>query len=468
MAFSSIVFIWFFLPIVFGGNVLVQRVGGNRISNIFLLLASLFFYAWGEPVYIVLMLISICLNWALGNIISNRIKYRKCILLIAVTLNMAILAFFKYFGMVISTVNLVFKTSFSEPPIGLPIGISFFTFQALSYVIDVYRNECVPQRSIIKLALYISFFPQLIAGPIVKYKDIAEQIDNRRMSIEKIPIGIRRFVYGFAKKILISNVLASCVDNIYALERADITSILAWTASILYTFQIYYDFSGYSDMAIGLGKIFGFDIKENFNYPYISLSIREFWRRWHISLGSWFREYVYFPLGGSRSGEKKTYRNLMIIFFLTGLWHGAGYSFIFWGLFHGLFITIERIGLEKYLAKHKIIAWVYTFFVVNFAWIFFRLESIRGTFALIKKMIFPWHYISGTYSLWNFVDHRVIFVLLCAIMGMGFIQKVTVFNKVITKFKYSFADMFFCAVLMILSLINLASNAYNPFIYFRF
>lgn len=468
MVFSSISFIWYFLPIVLLGNLLIQKYGKNNLSNIFLLFASLLFYAWGEPIYIFLMLFSIFINWALGVIIADKIVNKKIILFIAIVLNIAILAFFKYASMIVLTVNLIFKTSFTIGEIGLPIGISFFTFQALSYVIDVYRNECEPQRNVLKLALYISFFPQLIAGPIVKYKDIAEQIDNRTISLEKIANGIRRFEYGFAKKILVSNVLAACGDNIYSLESTEITGALAWIASFLYTFQIYYDFSGYSDMAIGLGQMFGFNFKENFNYPYMSLSIGEFWRRWHISLGSWFREYVYFPLGGSRNGKRRTYINLLVIFLLTGLWHGADYTYIFWGLFHGFFMVIERVGFEKYLSRHKVIAWVYTFLVVNFAWIFFRLESIKGAFAVIKKMIVPWMYGGVTYNIWNFIDYKVIFVLVCAIVGMGVLQKCSCYERWKGAWRFSFGEMMFCTILMILSLVSLASNAYNPFIYFRF
>ena len=464
MVFSSVVFIWVFLPVVFLGNVLTNKIGKNRVSNIFLLFASLLFYAWGEPVYIVLMLGSIFINWAMGIIIAEKRKYRRILLIIDIVLNVMILIFFKYAAMVISTVNMFFKTSFDNPQIGLPIGISFFTFQVLSYIIDVYKNECAPQRSIVKLALYISFFPQLIAGPIVKYRDIAEQIDNRIITMEKIAEGMRRFEYGFAKKILISNVLAVCVDNIYALEISDITSALAWTASIFYTFQIYYDFSGYSDMAIGLGKMFGFDFKENFDYPYTSLSIREFWRRWHISLGTWFREYVYFPLGGSYNGKIKTYMNLLIVFLLTGLWHGSSYSYILWGGVHGFFIVLERMGFEKILNKHKVFAWSYSFFVVNFAWIFFRTESIRGTFSMFKKMFLPWIYVDGIYSIGDFVDSRAIFALLCGIVGMGFVQRI----KCLEKWRYSYFEIVYCTILMIASIISLAGNVYNPFIYFRF
>ncbi|MFA0816573.1 MAG: MBOAT family protein [Anaerofustis sp.] len=303
MLFSSMSFIWIFLPLVLASNLIFQKLGGNKASNILLLIASIFFYAWGEPVYVLLMVISIFVNWMAGIIVSKVNKHKGIVLFAAVIINLALIGYFKYSGMLIISLNAIFGTSFSIPDIALPIGISFFTFQELSYVIDVYRKECEPQKNILKVALYVSFFPQLIAGPIVKYKDIEKQIDGRTISTQQITEGGRRFAYGFAKKILIANILAYVVDSIYSLEISNVTWSMAWLASLMYTFQIYYDFSGYSDMAIGLGKMFGFEFKENFNYPYTSFSIREFWRRWHISLSSWFRDYVYIPLGGSR-GEK--------------------------------------------------------------------------------------------------------------------------------------------------------------------
>ena len=323
MLFSSMIFLWLFLPII----LIVNRFLRIKQQNLFLLLASLFFYAWGEPKYVLLMLFSIFINWGSGMILNAFPAYKKMILWISIFLNLGLLGYFKYLGLFVRTVNHLFGADrLRQPDIALPIGISFFTFQALSYVIDVYRGECKAQKNIFDLALYISFFPQLIAGPIVKYKDVNEQITNRTVTLEKTAEGIRRFIYGLAKKVLISNILAQGADMIFALDMQEMTGTLAWTATFLYTFQIYYDFSGYSDMAIGLGKMFGFTFNENFNYPYISLSIREFWRRWHISLSTWFREYVYIPLGGNRKGTVRTYLNLGIVFFLTGIWHGASYG----------------------------------------------------------------------------------------------------------------------------------------------
>lgn len=317
MLFSSITFLWLFLPIVLAIYFLLLKIFGHVTfaANLLLLVASLFFYAWGEPIYVVLMLGSIILNWLMGLWLS-RTHSSRAILALACAGNLAILGYFKYAGMVIDTLNaLCGKVVFADINVSLPIGISFFTFQSMSYVIDVYRGECTPQKNVLKLALYISFFPQLIAGPIVKYKDVADQIDNRIVTRAIFASGVRRFEYGLAKKVLIANVLALGVDKIYSMQMGEVTGLLAWTASLMYTFQIYYDFSGYSDMAIGLGRMFGFKFRENFNYPYTALSIREFWRRWHMSLCAWFKDYVYIPLGGNRAGKLKTYRNLGIVFF---------------------------------------------------------------------------------------------------------------------------------------------------------
>lgn len=327
MLFSSMVFVWIFLPVVLAGNYLLTRIGGHRAANVFSLIASLFFYAWGEPIYVVLMLVSITVNYFSGLFLS---KYPKSRIILVMTLftNLAILAYFKYAGMLVETLNTLFKGNLAVPQISLPIGISFFTFQALSYVVDVYRGETKPQKNWFKLALYVSFFPQLIAGPIVKYKDVDAQIESRTLSMRQTASGIRRFTYGFAKKVLLANVLGLCADTLYGVGINQMTGVMTWIASISYTLQIYFDFSGYSDMAIGLGKMFGFEFKENFNYPYTSHSIREFWRRWHISLSSWFRDYVYIPLGGNRKGAVRTYLNLVIVFFLTGIWHGASWTFV--------------------------------------------------------------------------------------------------------------------------------------------
>ncbi len=465
MLFSSMIFLWLFLPVVF----IVSRWMGIRQQNIFLLAASLFFYAWGEPKYVLLMLLSIFLNWSCGMLLERFPPGRRFILWTGIVLNLSLLGYYKYLGLFCRTLNHLLPGEPLEiPGIALPIGISFFTFQALSYVIDVYRGECKVQRNILSLALYISFFPQLIAGPIVKYKDVNAQIEERDVTVEKLAAGIRRFIYGLAKKVLISNVLAHSVDMIFALPGEEITGILAWVAAIMYTFQIYYDFSGYSDMAIGLGKMFGFTFHENFNYPYMSLSVREFWQRWHISLSTWFREYVYIPLGGNRKGTVRTYINLGVVFLLTGFWHGASYNFIFWGLYHGMFSILERLGLSRFLERHRVVAFAYTFLAVHFGWILFRIESMRQILNLGIRILLPWRYTASHYSVWEFVNLHTLFVLACAVLGMGIVQKYLSEKNRDRTWRFSLPEMVYCMGLLFFCICALAGNTYNPFIYFRF
>ena len=341
------------------------------------------------------MLFSILMNWTFGLLIEKSAAHKKLFLVLDIIGNLGLLGYFKYTNFILDTIRrLLPSASVPVTHIALPIGISFFTFQAMSYVIDLYRGRYRAQKNLFHLALYISFFPQLIAGPIVQYKDIEDQIMNRKRTPEKIASGIRRFIYGLGKKVIISNLVASSVDKLFALSPENMTGVMAWTAAILYTLQIYYDFSGYSDMAIGLGRMFGFEFLENFNYPYISKSIREFWRRWHISLSSWFRDYVYIPLGGNRKGEVRTYINNIIVFFLTGLWHGASWNFVGWGLYHGffIFIIIERLGFGKILKKSKVLATIYTALVFIIGWVFFRVTSVRQGFAIVFRMLLPWRY----------------------------------------------------------------------------
>ena len=366
MLFSSMIFLWLFLPF----TVIVNSLLNPRYSNVFLLIMSLLFYAWGEPVYVLLMLVSIIINWSAGLLIGKVKRGKGALLGLDVILNLAILGVFKYYDFAAGSINSLFGREILEiRNIALPIGISFFTFQALSYVIDLYRGRCLVQKNILNLALYISFFPQLIAGPIVRYSDIAQQIRSRRMTTEGFTVGFRRFIYGLGKKVIISNCMAQIADKVFALGGAELTTLSAWIGAFAYMMQIYYDFSGYSDMAIGLGKIFGFDFLENFNYPYLSRSIREFWQRWHISLGTWFREYVYIPLGGNRKGKLITVVNLLIVFLLTGLWHGANWTFVMWGFYHGFFQIAERIGLGKLLKKAGILGNLYCLIAVLFGWV---------------------------------------------------------------------------------------------------
>lgn len=464
MVFSSLVFLWIFLPITIIGYYVVK----DQFKNVLLLLASLLFYAWGEPVYILLMLFSIVVNWIIGLLMERFVSWKKAWLVLGIVINIALLGYFKYFNFFMEIINRCFHKSIEINVIELPIGISFYTFQILSYVIDLYRGEYKAQKSVINLALYISFFPQLIAGPIVKYKDINEQLLNRTTSLEKMAQGVRRFIYGLGKKVVIANTLAQCVDHIYGLEAADLTGWLAWVAAIFYSLQIYFDFSGYSDMAIGLGKIFGFEFQENFNYPYIASSIQEFWQRWHISLGTWFREYVYIPLGGNRKGSVRTYCNLAIVFFVTGLWHGAGFNFIWWGLYHGFFSIIERMGLRKILNKHKLAAHVYALLIVNFGWVLFRAQDLKTAGFFIGHMLVPWRFVDTSAGWQRFFENRTIAIAVVGILGCGIIQFIGRKCGIDRKWRYSYLELGYCAVVFILCIAMLASNTYNPFIYFRF
>ena len=465
MVFSSAFFLLAFLPIAFVCNNLIK----TEYSNYFLLISSLIFYAWGEPFLVLVMIASVIENWTVGFLIAKTKKLtRTLIFAVGITFNLLILGYYKYAGFLVQSINyIVGRRILPITEITLPIGISFFTFQAISYVIDVYRGETEASKNLVNVALYISFFPQLIAGPIVKYRDINRQIECRSVKWYDISDGFKRFIYGLGKKVLISNVLGLCVDTIYAYNITEVDTKTAWIGAIAYTFQIYYDFSGYSDMAIGLGKMFGFTFFENFNYPYMSKSITEFWRRWHISLGSWFREYVYIPLGGNRKGVARTYFNLIIVFFLTGLWHGANMTFIIWGMYHGLFMIIERIGFKNILGKSKIISMTYTFFIVSIGWVLFRAEDTMIGLKFIARLVMPWRYLNDGIETWNYMDNKTSFVFVCAVLGMGVIIKIIPEN-VKKRWNGSVVEALYCILVLILCLASMASDTYNPFIYFQF
>ena len=468
MIFSSMLFLWGFLPV----TIIFSSFKSNKINNSVLLFMSILFYAWGEPVYIVLMLLSITINYIIGLLIekySYHKSNKKIFLFIGILINLLILGFFKYYGFFLDLFSLLFSKEISYKLLPLPIGISFYTFQAMSYIIDLYRGKYKAQKNILNMSLYIAFFPQLIAGPIVRYEDFYEQIKNRIPTIEKRAEGIRRFIYGLSKKVLIANVLAAGADKIYDnLPMDQVTGLMALVAAMFYMLQIYYDFSGYSDMAIGLGKMFGFDFRENFDYPYISKSITEFWRRWHISLSTWFKEYVYIPLGGNRKGKIRTYINLAIVFVLTGFWHGADFSFIFWGMFHGFFIIFERLWFHKIISKAKIINLLYTNIVVMVGWVFFRVTSIHDASRYILKMFQPWKYTDSVYSIMEVVTHRQIVIFFVGVLGAGLIQNKGLQSRCVQKYKHSIFELIFCFTLLFLCIVSLASNTYNPFIYFRF
>lgn len=468
MLFSSMIFLSAFLPIVMAGYYLL----GKDKRLYWLLLASLFFYAWGEPKNIAIMLMVCLVNYC-GAIAVSRAETegRRTILLTAdVLLTLLVLVYFKYFNFILENINIVFSCNFAAKDIVMPLGISFFIFQALSYVIDVYRKEVEPQTDFYKLTLYISFFPQLIAGPIVQYHDIVGDIENNDSAFSDVVYGIRRFIIGLGKKVLIANQLGAVADNIFNTGSAYVDMPVAWIGALCYSLQLFYDFSGYSDMAIGLGRIFGFHFLENFNYPYISKSITEFWRRWHISLGSWFKKYVYISLGGNRLGNVRTYINLFVVFLVTGLWHGANWTFILWGMWHGIFIVLERLAGIKHLpdSKYVVLRHVYTILVFVIGWTMFRADSVSEGIGFIGTMLGFVQPEAVAFTLdYYWQTNNVIIFLLAVIGATPFIGRYMVFLQNGQWCKNAVYDIFIIGVL-ILSMAGLAASTYNPFIYFRF
>ena len=466
MVFSSLVFICIFLPLVFLLHLILPTI---QMKNVVLIFASLLFYAYGEPIYVLLMIGSTIVNYILGRWID--LKQKKYTIVVAVFINLFVLGIFKYADMVVLTVNQLFKTEFATPGISLPIGISFFTFQIMSYVIDVYRKDVEVQKDYWKLLLYISFFPQLIAGPIIKYHDVELQISNRSVSAEKIAKGFRRFIVGLSKKVLISNMVALTVDQIFALELTNINIFTAWIGALAYLLQIYYDFSGYSDMAIGLGYMFGFNFMENFRYPYGSRTIQEFWRRWHISLSTWFKEYLYIPLGGNRYGRFRTCINKMIVFFSTGLWHGANWTFVVWGLYHGMFLLMEEVVPIKKLPK--ILGHIYTIIVVTCGFVIFRAETISQGMHIIVKMFTGFNMTPDLmYIAFRYCTPLFVFSLIIGLFGsFAWKEKAELYiakksESVRNRVEYTTYGI--GLVLLILCMLSLSSGTYNPFIYFRF
>ena len=465
MLFSSISFLYYFLPCV----LIIYFCTPKKFKNIILLLSSLLFYFYGEPVYILVMIGSIISGYIHGLLINKYKKYKKIFLITSITISLGLLILFKYSNFIIDNINSIFNAKFALLNLALPIGISFYTFQILSYVIDVYNEKVAVQKSIIKLATYVSLFPQLIAGPIVRYSDIEKELSNRTHSFENMALGIRRFVIGLAKKILIANQLGE-ISNIF-LQTDETSVIFYWMYGIAFCLQIYFDFSAYSDMAIGLGKMFGFHFLENFNYPYISKSITEFWRRWHISLSTWFRDYVYIPLGGNRVGKLKLLRNIFVVWCLTGIWHGANWTFIIWGLMFGILLIIEKIFLLKALDKiPKIFRHIYVLFVVMISFIIFNVTDIRQAIYQIKGLFgVNGETIINSYTLYYLKSYLVIFII--AIIGSTPLLK-NIIEKLKQKSKTNkIINLFEPIVIMALLLIStayLVDNSYNPFLYFRF
>ncbi len=457
MLFSSSAFLFVFLPMVCLGYFLL----GNRFRNHWLLLTSLLFYGWGEPRYVSVMLLVIAFNYVAGIGMCRYARLAKWILGADIIVNLSILVFFKYTNFLIENWNAMSHSSLLPLHVVMPIGISFFIFQALSYAIDVYRGQVNCQKSISKLALYVALFPQLVAGPIVRYHDIEKSLDERDTKIEDIIYGVQRFIIGLSKKVLIANTMGSVADSVYGTGTAHLTWEVAWIGAAAYSLQIFFDFSGYSDMAIGLGRIFGFHFRENFNYPYTAKNMTDFWRRWHISLSSWFKEYLYIPLGGSREGMSRTVRNLGIVFLATGIWHGASWNFVVWGLWNGLFVILEKRW--ETLRCHSIIGHVYVILVFVLGWVWFRADNLQMAVEYMAVM-FGIRQGVPLYGLEYYVSAKHCLVGAAAILFCAPWNWETVKNHRIFSWCYDACLLCFLA----LSVIWIAASTYNPFIYFRF
>lgn len=470
MVFSSLTFLFIFLPVVV---FLYSIIRNLKIQNLILIIFSLVFYAYGEPVYVLLMIASTVINYLFGLLVgegTRSCQVKKVGLLLCVFSNLAILFVFKYSDMAVATMNRVFGLDIAAPQIILPIGISFFTFQAMSYVIDVYRGEVEEERNYFNVLLYISFFPQLIAGPIVKYHDINKQIHERRQTFKESAYGLRRFFVGLAKKVLLADQFALVCDTLYNSPIEDLNILSAWLAAFAYMLQIYFDFSGYSDMAIGLGHIFGFKFKENFNYPYKSKSIKEFWRRWHISLSTWFLEYVYIPLGGNRRGRLRACLNKVAVFFLCGLWHGASWTFVIWGLYHGLFLLIEEyVPVIRRLPSF--FGHLYAMLVVIFGWVLFRAETFSQAIDMMGLMVTGFSFSHVQMAL--FYEQLTPMFLTACLFGIFACLPVKALIESHIKSARGGACvqvvMFVAAfALMCICVLEISSGSYSPFIYFRF
>lgn len=475
MVFSSLYFLFIFLPLALA----CYYVAPKKLRNLVLLIASLIFYAWGEPVYIVLMIFSSVVDYFHGLLVqkyrnNNQMSKAKLVVASSVVINLALLCFFKYSDFLIINLNNIFGTSIATLNLALPIGISFYTFQTMSYTIDVYRGDAPAQKSPIALATYVTLFPQLIAGPIVRYRTVAEQINFRKENLDSFSEGIRRFIVGLGKKVLLANNIGMLWDQIQSSGVSELTVLTAWLGAFAFGMQIYFDFSGYSDMAIGLGKMFGFDFLENFNYPYISQSISEFWRRWHISLGTWFKDYVYIPLGGNRGNRFKVIRNLFIVWFLTGLWHGASWNFVLWGIFFGVLIGIEKMGLEKILKKAwRPIRHIYVLVLLAISWILFAFDNASIAFDYMKAMFgMNSTQLYDERFIYYFMTNLILIIML-VLASTPIFKKISkkLKNKFVGKYEFIYSDIFVnisYVVILLITTAYLADATYNPFLYFRF
>ncbi len=458
MVFSSITFIYYFLPIVIISYFLTPK----KYRNYILLIFSLFFYTYGEKYYLILLFFSCFFNYIIGLLISNNQK--KSWLILGIIINLGLLAYFKYVNFFIDNFNNLFNLNINTLNIVLPLGISFFTFQNISYLVDVYRKEISCQKNVFLYLTYITFFPQLIAGPIVRYKDINKELVNRQESYSLFREGVNRFLIGLGKKVLLANVLYEMCSS---LQMVSSSVILYWLLALAYTFQIYFDFSGYSDMAIGLGKMFGFNFLENFNYPLIATSVTDFWRRWHISLSSFFRDYVYITLGGNRVTFLKMLRNILIVWFLTGFWHGASWNFILWGLYFFFFLLIEKLFLLKHL-KNKFFSWLYTFVVVMVGFIIFNTTNLNELWLILRKMFGYQTVFINMETIYYLKNYLIILII--SLLGMTSLLKKIMLNLKKGKYKMIVSSLEIISYLIILVFVtaSLISNSFNPFIYFRF
>ena len=474
MLFSSPTFLFLFLPVALALGLALPRA----LRNSTLFLASIIFYGWGEPRVALVMLASIAVNWALALWVEAQGGRARAPLALALVFNLGLLGFYKYWDFFwdnLAALGLPVP-AFAAASVSLPIGISFFTFQALSYVIDVRRGEGRAQRNPLDFGLYIALFPQLIAGPIVRYRDVAAQLAERTLSSAKFASGVRRFAVGLGKKVLVANVCAETAKTIFALDTASLDAGTAWLGALCYTAQIYFDFSGYSDMAIGLGRMLGFEFLENFDFPYIARSVTEFWRRWHISLSSWFRDYLYIPLGGNRGGSARTYFNLIAVFFLCGLWHGAAWNFVAWGLFHGAFLVLERVVRGSARERAGWIGWPYTFVVVVSGWVLFNASSLEHALAFLRAMYGLGSRDGLAVHAGLYLDPLLVFVLAAAALGS------TPWLPALARWRAArlargedgldrgleLAALALPVLLLALSAARLSAGTFNPFIYFRF
>ncbi|MGG5462072.1 MBOAT family O-acyltransferase [Clostridium sp. B9] len=454
MVFSSIVFIFRFLPIAF----IIYYLTPSKLKNLILLGLSLFFYSWGEPKYFVIMIASILVDYTVSHLIEkcrDKIYINRGLLGISIIFNLGMLFLFKYINFFIENINLAFGTSMSFIELTLPLGISFYTFQTMSYTIDVYRGRVQAEKNIIDFGAYVCLFPQLIAGPIVKYSDINKELKSRTIKIDMIEEGLKEFIIGLGKKVLIANNIGLLWNEIESLGVSNVSTPLLWLGILAFSFQIYFDFSGYSSMAIGLGKMLGFTFPENFNFPYISRSMTEFWRRWHMTLGGWFKEYVYIPLGGNRLGKRRMFINLFIVWFLTGFWHGAEYNFILWGLYFFILISLEKMFLLKFLEKHKIISHIYAIIAIIFGWAIFAFVDLN-TFKYLFEARWSLDFI---YYIRNYLGIFIIAIL----------SSTKVIDNIYKKIKRNkYSECFVLILIFVLSIAYLVDSTYNPFLYFRF